>query len=103
MATSTPAGSGSPTTSSSPSGVDAAAISLLSQLPAPNGAIGLIDTARSASPTATLLDVFEDTPGVERGNRVAISTSGRNRFAGVVVGAVGEQDFEKRYQQLMPS
>jgi hypothetical protein len=44
--------------------------------------------------------VFEATPGVSLAAR---PTGGRGRFAGVVVGAVGEQDFEQRYQQLMPS
>jgi hypothetical protein len=83
--------------------LDAAAIALLAQLPAPNGVAPLIDTARTAPANATLIEVFEATPGVERGNRAVADSGGRNRFAGVVVGAVGEQDFEQRYNQLMTS
>src|SRR4051812_40514521 len=89
------------TTSSST--LDAAAVARLAQLPAANGAVGLIDTARAARPGTTLAQLFEQTPGVTRGNRATPDSGGRNRFAGVVVGAVGEQDFEQRYNQLMPS
>jgi hypothetical protein len=63
----------------------------------------LIAAALAADSETTLFDVFAAAVGAKRNERTERDEKRQKvkRFAGVVVGAVAEQEFERRYTELM--
>jgi hypothetical protein len=87
-----------------PTSDDEAAVAVLRALHRPDGTTPpLIGTALVAGEGLTLANVFEATTGVVHSGRAAPTLSRRRRFAGVVVGAIGEQEFERRYNEIAAS
>lgn len=83
-----------------PSHIDPA-VELLARLEAPGAkqTPPLLMQAMSSGGAGSILDVFEAV--ATRNERPAPTSTARNRFAGLVVGAMAEHEFQDRYEQAM--
>jgi hypothetical protein len=79
--------------------MNAAAIKLLGLLPAPERAVPLLEAAKTAVPGAHLDSILASV--ATRNELAAPTPSKRNRVAGLTVGKVAEQEFERRYRTVM--